>query len=279
MPVQIGGRPILNIAHRGARSLAPENTIAAARKAHELGADLWELDAAVTKDHELILFHDDSLARTTNVKNKFPARPPGPFSEYTLEEIRSLDAGSWYGEKDPHGQIKSGAVLSQDLKGFKDERVPTLREALEFTREKKWKVNIELKKLPPPLKDFPVTEKVLDLIEELRMDPASVILSSGVHEWLSQAQKRRGDIAVQAIVGLWREKPMDWSGYSFAAYNVSFTRTTPEEIRAVVEKGRTVNVYVVNEEKDMRAFIEAGASGIITDFPHRLNSMADKPPS
>ncbi len=279
MPVRIGGRSVLNIAHRGARSLAPENTLASARKAHELGADLWELDVAVTKDHELILFHDDSLARTTDVEKKFPGRAPGPFSEYTLEEFRSLDAGSWYGEKDPHGQIKAGAVLSQDLKGFQDERVPSLREALEFTREKKWKVDIELKKLPAPLEDFPVTEKVLDLIEELKLDPASVILSSGMHDWLHQAQKRRGDIEVQPLVGLWREKPMDWSDYSFKTYNVRHTRSSPEEIRSVVEKGLAVNVYVVNEEKDMRAFVEAGASGIITDFPHRLNSLADKPPA
>ena len=61
---------ILAIAHAGARSLAPENTLAAARKALEVGADMWELDVAVTADGHLFLFHDDSLARTTNARQE-----------------------------------------------------------------------------------------------------------------------------------------------------------------------------------------------------------------
>ena len=54
----------LNIAHRGARSLAPENTLAAARKALEIGADLWELDVAMTSDGVPFIVHDDTLERT-----------------------------------------------------------------------------------------------------------------------------------------------------------------------------------------------------------------------
>ncbi len=66
---------IRNIAHRGARSLAPENTIAAARKAFEVGASMWELDTGILADGELIIMHDDTLERTTNVANVFPERP------------------------------------------------------------------------------------------------------------------------------------------------------------------------------------------------------------
>ena len=78
------------IAHRGARSLAPENTLAAARKAHGLGADLWETDVAVTADDQLVLMHDDAMTRTTNVSDIFPERVPAAFSTYSLAEIRSL---------------------------------------------------------------------------------------------------------------------------------------------------------------------------------------------
>jgi len=56
----------LIIAHRGASSLAPENTLASAQKALQIGADLWELDVAVTADGELVLMHDDTLERTSN---------------------------------------------------------------------------------------------------------------------------------------------------------------------------------------------------------------------
>ena len=81
------------IAHGGARSLAPENTLAAARKAHALGADLWETDVAITADGQLVLMHDDAMMRTTDVADRFPDRVPAPFSTYTLAEIRTLDAG------------------------------------------------------------------------------------------------------------------------------------------------------------------------------------------
>jgi len=62
------------IAHRGARSIAPENTLKAAKIAFEIGADLWETDVNITRDGRLILFHDDSLLRCTNAIKKFPLK-------------------------------------------------------------------------------------------------------------------------------------------------------------------------------------------------------------
>ncbi|HEX32441.1 MAG TPA: glycerophosphodiester phosphodiesterase, partial [Candidatus Acetothermia bacterium] len=109
---------IINIAHAGARSLAPENTIAAARKAQLVGADMWELDVAVTSDGELILFHDDSLARTTNAVEAFPTRAPWTFTTFSLEEIRTLDAGSWFAKTDPFGEIAAGKVSKAELESY-----------------------------------------------------------------------------------------------------------------------------------------------------------------
>ena len=103
------------IAHGGARSLAPENTLAAARKAHALGADLWETDAAITADGQVVLMHDDAMMRTTDVAERFPDRVPAPFSTYTLAEIRTLDAGSWFERDDPFGQVAAGAVTAAEL--------------------------------------------------------------------------------------------------------------------------------------------------------------------
>ncbi|HFD40915.1 MAG TPA: glycerophosphodiester phosphodiesterase, partial [Anaerolineae bacterium] len=101
MPWDRRNKVVVNIAHRGARSLAPENTLVAARKALAVGADLWETDVAVTADGELILFHDDSLVRTTDAERRFPDRAPWTFTTFSLAEIRSLDAGSWFVETDP----------------------------------------------------------------------------------------------------------------------------------------------------------------------------------
>jgi glycerophosphoryl diester phosphodiesterase len=146
------------IAHRGASSIAPENTIAAARKAWEIGADLWETDVAVTKDEHLILHHDDSLERTTNVKQVFPDKSSFIFTRYTLEQIKKLDTGFQYIETDPFGEIKKGSLSQEYLTSLRGEKVPTLEEALLFTKGKNWKINIELKKLPDNFMDFQLPE-------------------------------------------------------------------------------------------------------------------------
>src|SRR6056297_3325387 len=101
---------MINIAHRGAGSIAPENTLIAARKAHALGADYWEFDVQLTGDHRLILMHDDTLERTTNVEEVFPNRTSYRVGNFTLEEIRTLDAGSWFVNDDPFGEVEKGNV-------------------------------------------------------------------------------------------------------------------------------------------------------------------------
>jgi glycerophosphoryl diester phosphodiesterase len=103
-----------SVAHRGASAYAPEHTLAAYRLAMEQGADYVEQDLAVTKDGALICLHDDSLERTTNVEELFPDRKPWLAVDFTLEEIKQLDAGSWFDAK------------------FAGERIPTWEEAVAF---------------------------------------------------------------------------------------------------------------------------------------------------
>jgi glycerophosphoryl diester phosphodiesterase len=264
---------VLNIAHRGARSLAPENTLAAARKALEIGADLWETDVGVTADGELILFHDDSLARTTDAEVRFPDRAPWTFAAFTRAEIRTLDAGSWFVETDPFEQIAAGAVTLTEQAAYRGEKVPTLREALIFTRDASWRINLELKRLPPPLERFPVVERVLALVDELEIPPRQLILSAFNHNWLRQAQALRPDIAVQALIGYSFTAPLDWDDLSFATYNARSTLITEDKIREVTTQGIAVNLFTVNDEADMRRFIAAGVAGLFTDFPQRLREL------
>lgn len=262
----------LNIAHAGGRSLAPENTIAAAKKALEVGADMWELDVAVTRDEELILFHDDSLTRTTDAASRFPDRAPWIFTTFAFEEIRTLDAGSWFVETDPFGEIAAGMVKPEELASYRGERIPTLREALLFTKKNRFQVNIELKRLPAPMEDFPVVERVLSLID--RLDVADyVTISSFNHNWLRQVEAQWPTIEVQALVGYPYDAPNAWDNFHFKTYNVCAKRTDAAEIRMLRAKGLGVNVWTVNEEHDMVRFITAGATGLFTDFPHRLSAL------
>lgn len=92
----IATRPTV-IAHRGASALAPENTLAAVDKAAELGIGWVENDVQRTRDGALVVIHDDSLRRTTNVEEMFPNRAPWKVKDFTTAEIARLDAGSWFG--------------------------------------------------------------------------------------------------------------------------------------------------------------------------------------
>ncbi len=261
--------PILNIAHRGARSLAPENTLEAAQKALDLGADLWETDVTVTADEELILMHDPFLVRTTDAETCFPDRAPWQVADLSLNEIRQLNLGTRFIETDPFGQVAAGMVAPGELVDLMCVRVPTLRQALLFTKEARWRVNLELKPSAPPLHDFPLVERVLKLLDELEIHAGSVVISSFNHAWLHQVQRLRPDIEVQGLVGDLSIGPQP----EFQTYNANAMMVDEEQIRRTVERGIAVNLYTVNEEDDMRRFIQAGVVGLFTDFPQRLSEL------
>ncbi|MEV0485089.1 glycerophosphodiester phosphodiesterase family protein [Streptomyces sp. NPDC050508] len=84
------------VAHRGASAYAPENTLASIDKAARLGFQWVENDVQRTKDGELVVIHDDSLKRTTDVAKVFPDRAPWKVKDFTAAEIARLDAGSWF---------------------------------------------------------------------------------------------------------------------------------------------------------------------------------------
>jgi len=115
----------INIGHRGASAYAPEHTFASYRLALEMKADFVEPDLQVTKDGVLICMHDTTLDRTTNAKEVFPDRSRDVsgkkrwvISDFTLAEIKTLDAGSWFDKK------------------FAGEKVPTLQEMIDLVRGK-----------------------------------------------------------------------------------------------------------------------------------------------
>jgi glycerophosphoryl diester phosphodiesterase len=258
------------IAHRGARSLAPENTLAAARKAHGIGADLWETDVAVSADAQLFLMHDDAMTRTTDVAAKFPDRVPAPFSTYTLAEIRSLDAGSFFERDDPFEQVRAGAVGRGELAAYAGEPVPTLREAFELTLELDWRLNLELKAQPRPNDTFDVVGAVLALADEVGIGPDHLLFSSAQHDWLKTTKARRPDFEVQALLGLFPEDPIDFGDPFFDTFNPRITRVSIAQLEEQLALGRRLNPYTVNEPEEIARLMEIGITGLITDFPQRV---------
>lgn len=268
-------RKVLNIAHRGARSLAPENTLAAARKAYEIGADMWELDVCMTKDGEMILLHDDTLERTSNAAEIYPRCEPWKVTDFTFGEVRRLDFGSWFIQRDPLKQIAAGNVSTAEQSRYVSESAPTLREALEFTRVHHWRVNIEIKDMAGSFAHSIIVTKVVELIRELGMEE-DVLISSFNHDYLHQVKEQAPEIKTGVLVEHGHPDPVKLVGSLGAqAYNPKFGEVTPVEIARLRESGVDVFVYTVNDPKDMRMLVEAQATGIFTDFPQTLKEILE----
>jgi glycerophosphoryl diester phosphodiesterase len=261
---------ILNFAHRGARSVAPENTMAAFAAGWKAGAPWFELDVAASSDGVLVVMHDDTLTRTTDARTVYPDRAPWTVYDFTFAELKRLDAGSWFAAADPFKTVASGLVGKDDLARFGGEPVPALREALEFCRDKGLRVNVEIKDATGRACDPWIVERTVDLIRELRMEERTLI-SSFNHDYLRRVRKTGAAIELGAlveevppgIVGLLRE-------LGARSLNPGLKGLRPETVREVRGAGFDVFVWTVNEAADMRRMVEAGATGIITDFPARF---------
>jgi len=115
------------VAHRGASAYAPENTLAAIDKAAAMGFGWVENDVQRTKDGKLVVVHDDTLARTTDVEGLYPNRAPWKVKDFTSKEIARLDAGSWFGSR------------------YARTRVPTLKQYMERVSHNHQKLVLEIK--------------------------------------------------------------------------------------------------------------------------------------
>lgn len=263
----------LNIAHRGARSLAPENTLAAALKGLEVGADMWELDIQMTADEELVVIHDSTLKRTSNVREVFPDRKPWLIHEFTLDEIRLLDFGSWFSKKDPFGQIAAGMVAESDLARYVHQQAPTLAEALIFTQEHNWRVNLEIKDLGGNPDPDQVVKKILALVEGLDMLD-SVLISSYNQTYLAQVRKVHPHVATGVLVSKPPRRAEELLRQLGAqAYHPRLSAFRPTDIPVLRRQGCRIHVWNVNDRKNMERLVSAGVDGIFTDFPQLLTSV------
>ncbi len=262
-----------NIAHRGARSLAPENTMPAFVKAWQLGAHGVETDVSVSADGKLVLLHDDTLKRTSNVAQIFPARKEHSVSTFHWSELQLLDGGSWFVDTDPFGTIKNGTVSRAEALEMRGTAIPQLQELLSFVKEKAWFVNIEIKPLPKEARSFPVVESVLSLIEETRLSPTSFSISSFHHPFLHLVKKLRPDVEINALIGDKAYKKQEWGNYEFEIYNANVRLTDSQQIADAQQHGCRINLYTVNELEQMHYYLSLGVEKIITDYPQLLSTL------
>ena len=233
---------MLILGHRGARGHAPENTMASFQAALDMGADGIELDVQMTKDGKIVVCHDHSLERTSN--------GTGWLVEHTREELRALDFGSWFSPQ------------------FAGEKIPTLREVLQWAAATRLIVNVEIKNGPVIYEG--IEEKVSALIRECRMVDR-VIVSSFYHPSLLKMKQldpliKTGLLYASRPVDPWLQLRVTdtdnlhplWH-YVDAAW-ASGTRP----------HGAKIFTWTINELRDWEHIKNLDVDGIMTDYPDRF---------
>ena len=243
--------PIMRIAHRGAsgQGLAPENTLAALEMAIEIGVDLVEIDIHLTADGHPVVIHDRSVDRTTN--------GTGFIDTMTLSQVRQLDAGSWFD------------------RSYYNEKIPTLEEVLDLCRNRV-PVLIEAKTVES-------AEAAAVLIRSLRAQSHVVVQSfngAGVRA-VNRLDRRiptaflmsGGEAVLRRKTGVVR-RVLKLGANALA---LKYKAASPELVAMFLARAMGFWVWTVDEEEDMRAMIDMGVGGIITNYPDRLNKVLSEP--
>lgn len=230
--------PTRVIAHRGFSSRAPENTLIAIEQAISVGADMVEVDVTVTADGHVICLHDETLDRTTD-GHGLPAN-------FTLEEIRQLDAGSWFAPE------------------YAGEKIPTLTEVLDAVKGRIL-INIEIK---PEAVEFGVVPKVAALINEHEMLD-SVVVSSFSPEALRLMKITNPAVVTASLFNKELHSGRDpleiILEVGSRGFNISGKRVTPKMIERCHSHGIPVAVYTINDATEMRRMMELGVDAVFSD--------------
>ncbi|MGD0956275.1 MAG: glycerophosphodiester phosphodiesterase family protein [Candidatus Acidiferrales bacterium] len=233
------------IAHRGASGHAPENTIAAFKRAVELGARFIETDLHLTRDARFVAIHDQMVDRTTNGH--------GAVRDCTLAELKQLDAGMWFDRQ------------------FIGERIPTLEDVLAFAREHDVVFYLELKYEAA----WGMHHALAAAIQNSENAARTIVISfdPGTLKALRQ-------LDASAMMGLLVEGARP--DLVKAAVGVGARQLCPRwdlVTRELVEEAHRADLHVatwtLDEAGQMRAAIDAGVDGIMTDFPDRLRAVVE----
>ncbi|MFY0992623.1 glycerophosphodiester phosphodiesterase family protein [Halomonas sp. C05BenzN] len=257
---------VTNIAHRGSSLAAPENTLAAVRRAVTDGADYVEIDVRLTADEQVVLYHDRSLSRLIG--------DPRDLRELDREELAAFDVGSWFGD------------------AFVGERIPGLDEALAAVRGRS-RLMIDMK--PDPGREVALVEAVIealhreaearadclartrdareaafcgnpDVIGETRLATMSPSL---VREIKVREPALQTTLLAQLIL------PGTLDRGSFDALGLRHNRITDNEIRLARTYGYEIHAWTINDRARMSQLIDLGVDAIITDRPELLGELID----
>lgn len=232
---------VLNFAHRGSLTEAPENTLPAFQKAIDRGAQGIELDVQLTKDDQLVVCHNHTLSKYTDAVT-------GRIRDYTLEEVKQIDVGS---------------VFSDAYKGV---TLPTLAEVLEICPSD-LKLNVEIKNIPVIYPE--IEEILLDCLREYdRLD--NLVISSFDHVALMNVQRIAPDVELgmlfyYRILRAWEYAKN--SGLNISSIHPNNVYTDREFVENCKEYGFKVYPYTVNSVERYEELVDYGVDGVFSNNP------------
>ena len=231
---------MLKFAHRGASGSAPENTLAAIKKAVDLGAVAIEFDVQLTKDRKVVVIHDYKVDRTTNGK--------GYVMNKSLADLKKLDVGSWFGNE------------------YTDEKIATLEEVIECLPNNIL-LNIEIKSFMLDIRD--ISKFVVDIVKKYEIQER-VIISSFDHKLLKKVRELDENIRIGM---LFYGKLLDIEKYPPLKYlkpysiHLSSEYLDKEDLEKLKKLPYKIYSYTINDEKLAKIFGEYGLNGYFTDYP------------
>ena len=245
---------VLIVGHRGARGIAPENTLASFQMAIDIGVDAIELDLHVTRDGDLVVMHDPALERTTD--------GTGEIGDFTFDELNRLNAAAKF-----VGEIEYGV-----------QRIPTLHQVFDLVGGKP-SLYLEIKLRNNNTRYPGIERKMLDVVRGFNALTSTLVTS---FDFASLAEVKRIEPAIRTQVNisagyfdsLGSIEPKDVAmdlvkrGYRWIAINKKYL--TPEMFTALKERELNVHPWVVNEVDEMWRFVDMGVDLITTDRPDLL---------
>ena len=229
----------LILGHRGACGYAPENTMEAFRLAVEMGADGIELDIHLTSDGQVVVCHDEKIDRTSNGQ--------GEITSYTLDELRALDFGYHFYNKERRG-IK----------------IPTLEEVFELVAPTNMIVNVEIKSSDPAI--IPVCH---ELVKRYGMQDR-IIYSSFDHFQIERMKKHDPTTFIAPLYSFNMLNPWNYCldiGAGASHPKHTQLRLNENYVKECHERGIRVHTWTANTEEDIRFLLDAGVDAIITNYP------------
>lgn len=244
-----GTTPPWLIAHRGASQDAPENTLAAFLLAHQQGARWIECDVCLTQDGVPVIFHDETLERTSSGH--------GPVAAAPWSVIGSLDAGSWFSPR------------------FALERIPSLQQLCSFLGHWQMGANIELK--PTPGLEVQTAQAALHVLaQHWPQNLPPPLISSFSFEALQTVHTLAPDLALGLLIdegplpSTWRDQARAINAFSVHIPN---SLATAERCLAIQQAGYRVLVYTVNTVERQKTLKDWGVTAIFTDCPGAMGSQ------